>query len=305
MVTEAINECRDVIGKKYGARYVPGSIRAYTNNNANAQEAHEAVRPTSFARTPEEVARCIDGDAAKLYELIWKRAVASQMESAELERTTVDVSSADRQITLRATGTVTLFDGFLTLYQEGKDDESDEDGSKLPRLAAGDKTDVEKINSAQHFTEPPPRYSEASLVKRLEELGIGRPSTYASILSVLRDRAYVKLDRGRFMPEDKGRLVTAFLATFFHRYVEYGFTADLEEKLDEVAEGTLKWKQLLRDFWKDFSAAVGGTKDLKISHVIDEMNEILGPHIFPANADGSNPCVCPNCENGELSLKLG
>jgi DNA topoisomerase I len=305
MAPEAISEARSVIGARYGQKYVPNAPRVYTSKAKNAQEAHEAVRPTSFERTPDVAARSLDADQAKLYELIWKRAVASQMESAELERTTVDVSSADRQITLRATGTVTLFDGFLTLYQEGKDDESDEDGSKLPRLAAGDKTDVEKINSAQHFTEPPPRYSEASLVKRLEELGIGRPSTYASILSVLRDRAYVKLDRGRFMPEDKGRLVTAFLATFFHRYVEYGFTADLEEKLDEVAEGTLKWKQLLRDFWKDFSAAVGGTKDLKISHVIDEMNEILGPHIFPANADGSNPRVCPNCGNGELSLKLG
>ena len=302
---EAINEARQVIGSRYGKNYVPGAPRTYTSKTKNAQEAHEAVRPTSFERTPEIAARSLDVDQAKLYELIWKRAVASQMESAELERTTVDVVSANRQITFRATGTVTLFDGFLTLYQEGKDDESDENGSQLPRLIAGETTDVEKINSAQHFTEPPPRYSEASLVRKLEELGIGRPSTYASILSVLRDRAYVKMDRGRFVPDDKGRLVTAFLTTFFHRYVEYGFTADLEEKLDEVAEGTLKWKQLLRDFWLDFSAAVGDTKDLKISHVIDEMNEILGPHIFPPNADGSNPRVCPNCGTGELSLKLG
>ena len=305
MAGEAVSEARAVIGQRYGKQYVPAAPRVYTSKAKNAQEAHEAVRPTSFERTPDKAARSLDADQAKLYELIWKRAVASQMESAELERTTVDVGSADRKITLRATGTVTLFDGFLTLYQEGKDDESDEDGSKLPRLAAGEKADVEKINSGQHFTEPPPRYSEASLVRKLEELGIGRPSTYASILSVLRDRAYVKLDRGRFIPEDKGRLVTAFLATFFHRYVEYGFTADLEEKLDEVAEGTLKWKQLLRDFWRDFSAAVGETKDLKISHVIDELNEILGPHIFPPNADGTNPRVCPNCGTGELSLKLG
>ena len=189
----------------------PAAPRVYTSKAKNAQEAHEAVRPTSFARTPEEVARYLDGDAAKLYELIWKRAVASQMESAEQERTTVDVMSADKQITLRATGTVTLFDGFLTLYLEGQDDASDEDGSRLPKLAAGDATKVEKVNPAQHFTEPPPRYSEASLVKKLEELGIGRPSTYASILSTLRDRAYVKMDRQRFMPEDKGRLVTTFL----------------------------------------------------------------------------------------------
>src|SRR6185312_15724902 len=218
---EAINEARKVIGSRYGKNYVPGAPRAYTSKTKNAQEAHEAVRPTSFERTPEIAARALDGDQAKLYELIWKRAVASQMESAELERTTVDVVSSDRQITFRATGTVTLFDGFLTLYQEGKDDENDENGSQLPRLVAGETTDVEKINSAQHFTEPPPRYSEASLVRKLEELGIGRPSTYASILSVLRDRAYVKMDRGRFVPDDKGRLVTAFLTTFFHRYVEY------------------------------------------------------------------------------------
>ncbi|HLJ52890.1 MAG TPA: type I DNA topoisomerase, partial [Rhizomicrobium sp.] len=302
---EAVAEARNVIGSRYGKNYVPGAPRTYTSKAKNAQEAHEAVRPTSFERTPEIAARSLDDDQAKLYELIWKRAVASQMESAELERTTVDVVSADRQITFRATGTVTLFDGFLRLYQEGKDDESDENGSQLPRLVAGEKADIEKINSAQHFTEPPPRYSEASLVRKLEELGIGRPSTYASILSVLRDRAYVKMDRGRFVPDDKGRLVTAFLTTFFHRYVEYGFTADLEEKLDEVAEGTLKWKQLLRDFWRDFSAAVGDTKDLKISHVIDELNEILGPHIFPPNADGTNPRICPNCGSGELSLKLG
>ncbi len=302
---EAVAEARNVIGSRYGKNYVPGAPRTYTSKAKNAQEAHEAVRPTSFERTPEIAARSLDDDQAKLYELIWKRAVASQMESAELERTTVDVVSADRQITFRATGTVTLFDGFLRLYQEGKDDESDENGSQLPRLVAGEKADIEKINSAQHFTEPPPRYSEASLVRKLEELGIGRPSTYASILSVLRDRAYVKMDRGRFVPDDKGRLVTAFLTTFFHRYVEYGFTADLEEKLDEVAEGTLKWKQLLRDFWRDFSAAVGDTKDLKISHVIDELNEILGPHIFPPNADGTNPRICPNCGTGELSLKLG
>ncbi|HEY4941934.1 MAG TPA: type I DNA topoisomerase [Rhizomicrobium sp.] len=305
MVPEAIAEARSVIGSRYGRKYVPGAPRIYTSKAKNAQEAHEAVRPTLFERTPEEVAKYVDADSARLYELIWKRAIASQMESAELERTTVDVASADKKIMLRATGTVTLFDGFLTLYQEGKDEEEDEDGSKLPRVKAGDKADALKVNPAQHFTEPPPRYSEASLVRKLEELGIGRPSTYASILSVLRDRSYVRVDRGRFVPDDKGRLVTAFLATFFPRYVEYGFTADLEEKLDEVSAGALPWKQLLRDFWRDFSAAVGGTKDLKITQVINELNEILGPHIFPPNADGSPPRVCPGCGKGELSLKLG
>ena len=305
MVPEALAEARAMIGKKYGARYVPASPRVYANNNTTAQEAHEAVRPTSFARTPEEVARHLDGDAAKLYELIWKRAVASQMESAQQERTTVDVVSADKKITLRATGTVTLFDGFLTLYLEGQDDESDDDGSRLPKVAAGDATKVEKVNPAQHFTEPPPRYSEASLVKKLEELGIGRPSTYASIISTLRDRAYVKMDRQRFIPEDKGRLVTIFLNSFFKRYVAYDFTADLEEKLDEVSDGKLDWKQLLRDFWTEFSATVGETKNLRITHVIDELEKVLEPHIFPADDNGVDPRKCPSCEGGRLNLKLG
>jgi DNA topoisomerase-1 len=305
MAPEAIAEARDTIGKRYGARYLPATGRNYTSKAKNAQEAHEAIRPTSFARAPEEVARYLDGDAARLYELIWKRAIASQMESAEQERTTVDVVSADARITLRATGTVTLFDGFLTLYLEGEDDPHDEEGSKLPKVAVGDAAKVEKLIPAQHFTEPPPRYSEASLVRKLEELGIGRPSTYATILSTLRDRAYVRMDRSRFIPEDKGRLVTTFLNSFFHRYVAYDFTADLEEKLDEVSAGDLDWKQLLRDFWKDFSAAVGGTKDLKISDVIDELDRVLGPHIFPVGEDGADPRKCPACADGRLNLKLG
>ncbi len=305
MVGEAVTEARAVIGDKYGARYVPGAPRTYTSRAANAQEAHEAIRPTSFARTPEEVSRYLEGDAAKLYELIWKRAIASQMESAEQERTTVDVISGDKKITLRATGTVTLFDGFLTLYLEGEDDTVDEEGSRLPKVTAGEKAKAENVKSAQHFTEPPPRYSEASLVKKLEELGIGRPSTYATILSTLRDRAYVRQDRGRFFPEDKGRLVTTFLQSFFKRYVEYDFTADLEEKLDEVSAGNADWKALLRDFWTDFSAAVAGTKDLKIRQVIDELDAKMSTHIFPVGDDGKDPRKCPNCESGTLNLKLG
>ena len=305
MVAEAVSEAREVIDQRHGARYVPAQPRVYVNNNTTAQEAHEAVRPTSFARTPGEVAKYISGDAAKLYELIWKRAVASQMESAEQERTTIDVVSDDGQIVLRATGTVTLFDGFLTLYLEGQDDTDDEDGSRLPKLAANDATQVEKVNPAQHFTEPPPRYSEASLVKKLEELGIGRPSTYASIISTLHDRAYVRMDRQRFIPEDKGRLVTTFLNSFFKRYVAYDFTADLEEKLDEVSAGDLDYKQLLRDFWTEFSATVGQTKELKLSQVIDELDHVLSPHIFPTPGDGSDPRKCPACENGRLNLKLG
>ena len=305
MVPEAIAEARQVIGQKYGARYVPSSARVYTSKAKNAQEAHEAVRPTSFARTPEAVAKYLDADAARLYELVWKRAVASQMENAEQERTTVDVISADKKITLRATGTVTLFDGFLTLYQEGQDESSDEEGSKLPKVAAGDAAKAQNVTSAQHFTEPKPRYSEASLVKKLEELGIGRPSTYATILSTLRDRAYVRQDRGRFYPEDKGRLVTTFLQSFFKRYVEYDFTADLEEQLDKVSAGELDYKQLLRDFWTGFSEAVGGTKDLKIRQVIDELDSVLGSYIFPMGEPGLDPRKCPSCEKGSLNLKLG
>ena len=305
MVGEAINEAREVIASRYGQKYVPGSARTYTNNAANAQEAHEAVRPTSFARTPEQMAKFLDADAARLYELVWKRAMASQMESAQLERTTVEVLSADKKITLRATGTVTLFDGYQVLYQEGQDDADDESGSRLPKLAAGDATSVDSINPAQHFTEPPPRYSEASLVKKMEELGIGRPSTYASILSTLRDRAYVRMDRQRFIPEDKGRLVTTFLNSFFKRYVAYDFTADLEEKLDEISAGKLDWKKLLRDFWTEFSAAVGETKDLKIRDVIDELDSVLSTHIFPEGEEGLDPRKCPSCENGRLNLKLG
>ena len=305
MVGEAITEARDVIANRYGQKYVPGSARAYTNNAANAQEAHEAVRPTSFARTPEQMAKFLDADAAKLYELVWKRAIASQMESAQLERTTVEVLSADKKITLRATGTVTLFDGYQVLYQEGQDDADDESGSRLPKLTAGDATSIDSINPAQHFTEPPPRYSEASLVKKMEELGIGRPSTYASILSTLRDRAYVRMDRQRFIPEDKGRLVTTFLNSFFKRYVAYDFTADLEEKLDEISGGKMDWKKLLRDFWTEFSAAVGETKDLKIRDVIDELDSVLSNHIFPEGEAGLDPRKCPSCEDGRLNLKLG
>jgi DNA topoisomerase-1 len=305
MAGEAIAEARSTIGKRYGARYVPGAPRAYSSKAKNAQEAHEAIRPTSFDRLPDEMSRYLEQDEARLYELIWKRALASQMESAELERTTVDAVSDDGKITLRATGTVTLFDGFLTLYQEGKDDESDEDGAKLPKVAQGDALAVEKVTPEQHFTEPPPRYSEASLVRKLEELGIGRPSTYASILSTLRDRGYVRMDRNRFIPEDKGRLVTTFLINFFSRYVQYDFTADLEEKLDKVSAGELDWKTLLRDFWKDFSAAIDETKSLKTSQVITALDEILGPHIFPPAANGEDPRKCPNCGTGRLGLKLG
>jgi DNA topoisomerase-1 len=229
------------------------------------------------------------------------------MESAELERTTVEIlaDAGGRKLDLRATGQVVRFDGFLALYQEGKDDEEDEEGGRLPPMTAGDPATKEKIEASQHFTEPPPRFTEATLVKRMEELGIGRPSTYASTLAVLRDREYVKLDKKRLVPEDKGRLVVAFLESFFSRYVQYDFTADLEEKLDKVSNAEIEWKEVLRDFWRDFSAAIGGTKDLRTTEVLDNLNELLGPHIFPAKEDGSNPRACPACGAGQLSLKLG
>jgi DNA topoisomerase-1 len=311
MAPEAIAAARQVIGAQYGTRYVPSSPRRYTTKQKNAQEAHEAIRPTDLARLPRDIGRLLDPEQAKLYELIWTRTIASQMESAELERTTVEIvadvggASKIRQIDLRATGQVVRFDGFLKLYQEGKDDEEDEDGGRLPAMQAGDPLKRDRIEATQHFTEPPPRYTEATLVKRMEELGIGRPSTYASTLAVLRDRDYVRLDKKRLVPEDKGRLLTAFLEGFFTRYVEYNFTADLEEKLDEVSNHELDWKQILRDFWRDFSAALDGIKDLRTTAILDSLNDLLGPHIFPAKEDGSDPRACPLCANGRLSLKLG
>jgi DNA topoisomerase-1 len=307
MAPEAIAAARRVIGSEFGPRYVPHSPRKYTVKAKNAQEAHEAVRPTDLGRLPKNVARHLEPEQARLYDLIWTRTIASQMESAEIERTTVDIlaSVGPRKLELRATGQVVRFDGFLTLYQEGKDDEEDEESGRLPPMAAGDPLTKEKIEATQHFTEPPPRFTEATLVKRMEELGIGRPSTYASTLAVLRDREYVRLDKKRLVPEDKGRLVTAFLESFFGRYVGYDFTADLEGKLDQVSDHEIDWKQVLRDFWKDFSEALAGIKDLRTSQVLDSLNEMLGPHIFPAKADGSNPRACPSCGNGQLSLKLG
>ncbi len=303
---EAIAASRKLIGADYGQRYLPAAPRQYVTKAKNAQEAHEAIRPTDFNLRPSEAKSFLDSDQAKLYELIWLRTVASQMESGELERTTVDITAkaGARTIDLRATGTVVKFDGFLTLYQEGTDDDAaDEDAKRLPAMSAGEALQKRAIDAAQHFTEPPPRYSEASLVKRMEELGIGRPSTYASILQVLKDRGYVRIDKKRLMPEDKGRVLTSFLESFFARYVEYGFTADLEEQLDRVSNNEIAWRDLLRDFWRDFAAAVGEIKELRVAQVIDALNEMLGPHLFPPRPDGTDPRQCPTC-GGQLSLKL-
>ncbi len=307
LAPEAIASLRKVIAKQYGERFVPQAPRKYTAKTKNAQEAHEAIRPTDASRLPKDMAKHLEPEQAKLYELIWTRAIASQMESAELERTTVEIEgkAGARALDLRATGQVVRFSGFLELYQEGRDDEEDEESGRLPAMAEGEPVTREKIDATQHFTEPPPRFTEATLVKRMEELGIGRPSTYASTLAVLRERDYVRLDKKRLVPEDKGRLVVAFLESFFSRYVEYDFTADLEEKLDLVSNNEIDWKTVLRDFWRDFSAAVDGTKDLRTSQVLDSLNDLLGPHVFPAKGDGSDPRACPACGGGRLSLKLG
>ncbi|MBE7636878.1 type I DNA topoisomerase [Sneathiella sp. P13V-1] len=305
LANEAIDACRSVIASEYGDKFVPSSPRVYKTKSKNAQEAHEAIRPTDLSRTPAQMAQYLDKEHLRLYELIWKRTIASQMESAQLERTTVDFSDGNGQ-TLRATGSVIRFSGFLKLYEEGQDDEdNDKDGKRLPAVDEGEVMTTNEVREDQHFTEPAPRYSEASLVKKLEELGIGRPSTYASIISVLQDRDYVKLDQKRFIPEDKGQLVTAFLSAFFTRYVEYDFTAQLEERLDDISDAKIDWKQVLRDFWNDFTVSVEGTSELRVSDVLEELNKILGPHIFPEKEDGSDPRDCPKCDDGRLSLKTG
>ncbi len=307
MAPEAVAAVRGVIGEDFSARHLPGAPRRYQVKAKNAQEAHEAIRPTDPQRRPREVARMLDADQAKLYELIWKRTVASQMESAELQRTSVDIlaEAGGRKLDLRASGQVVTFDGFLALYNEDRDDDGDEDEGRLPRIEKGESLDKRAIEATQHFTEPPPRYSEATLVKRMEELGIGRPSTYAATLTVLRDREYVRIEKKRLVPEDKGRLVTAFLQSFFARYVEYDFTADLEEKLDQISAGEIAWKDVLREFWRQFSLDVSETKELRVAQVLDALNDLLGPHIFPDKGDGTDPRACPSCGAGRLSLKLG
>ncbi len=307
IVPEAISQCRGVIARQFGDKYVPSHARDYKTKAKNAQEAHEAIRPTDFGRLPQSLQRGLKPDEAALYKLVWQRAIASQMASAEMERTTVDIEAAKgaESYGLRVTGSVVLFDGFLKLYEEGIDDKEGEDDARLPKLARGDALARKAIKAEQHFTEPPPRYTEATLIKKMEELGIGRPSTYATTLNVLREREYVRLDKKRLIPEDKGRLVTAFLESFFRRYVEYDFTADLEEKLDLISDGKLSWKEVLRDFWRDFLAAVNNTKELRVSEVLDALNEILGPYVFPQTADGSDPRKCPACASGQLGLKIG
>lgn len=303
---EAIAAARKLIKNKFGDNYLPDSPRAYKSKVKNAQEAHEAIRPTDIHRTPDSVSEYLGEDEAKLYDLIWKRTVACQMESAVLDQVSVDIANPDGKVVLRATGSIVAFDGFLKVYREEQEDEdkdASEEERRLPPLKEGDALKLGDVTPSQHFTQPPPRYTEASLVKKMEELGIGRPSTYASILQVLQDRDYVKLDQRRFIPESRGRIVTAFLMNFFGQYVEYNFTADLEEQLDEISAGDIEWKRVLRDFWKAFSEAVEKTSDLKITDVINALEHDLSPILFPDQ--GPEGRVCPTCKTGTLSLKLG
>ena len=300
MAPEAISAARRAIASRYDAGYVPDRPRQYQSKIKNAQEAHEAIRPTDFDRD-----RAASGDHARLYELVYNRALASQMASARLERTTVELTEGAGRAVLRATGQVTLFPGFLALYDEGRDDPQDEEGARMPSLSQGDVPAKTGVDATQSFTQPPPRYSEASLVKRLEELGIGRPSTYASILQTLKDREYVRVEKGRFVPEESGRLVTAFLERFFERYVSYDYTAELEEELDDVSGGRLDWQKLLDEFWRDFRPKAGEVMDQKPSEITQALDEFLAPWLYPPREDGSDPRICPQCGNGRLSLRGG
>ncbi len=305
---DSIAATRAMIAGHYGANYVPDQPRIYKTKAKNAQEAHEAIRPTDFNLKPEDVARHLDDDQRKLYELIWKRTVASEMASAVLDQVAVDLASQNRLTKLRATGSVIKFDGFLKLYKEDRDDptEDDEEDSRLlPQMNKDEAVKREAIRPEQHFTQPPPRYSEASMVKKLEELGIGRPSTYAQILGTLQDRGYVRIEKRRFYPEDRGRVVTSFLNEYFQRYVEYDFTADLENQLDEISDGKIPYLKVLRDFWKAFDASIKETHKLRVSEVIDALDAALGPHFFPADPGGVDPRKCPTCGNGRLGLKVG
>jgi DNA topoisomerase I len=300
MAAEAISAARKAVVTRYDAGYVPDKPRLYETKAKNAQEAHEAIRPTDFSRD-----RAGSGDHGRLYELIWKRALASQMASARLERTTAELADGTGRHGLRATGQVVLFPGFLALYEEGRDDEQDEDSRRLPRLRDGDTPAKKKVEAEQHFTQPPPRYSEASLVKRMEELGIGRPSTYAATLQTLKDRDYVRLEKNRFFPEESGRLLTAFLERFFERYVSYDFTAHLEDELDEISGGRMEWQKVLELFWRDFKPKTAEVMEQKPSEITAALDDFLAPWLFPDKGDGVDARLCPACGEGRLGLRGG
>lgn len=303
MAPEAVAAARDAISDRYGKDFIPANPRIYKNKAKNAQEAHECIRPTDMTVSANDLAK-LEPDQRKLYDLIWKRTLASQMESARFERTSVDVGSDDGQVVLRATGQVVVFEGFLKVYEEGRDDQVvDEDDKRLPQIMEGEKAEKKTISPEQHFTQPPPRYTEATLVKRMEELGIGRPSTYASVITTIQDREYVRKDKNRLFPEDKGRIVTIFLMNFFRQYVGYEFTANLEEELDEISAGDMDYKEVLARFWRDFSAAIAETSELRISEVLDKLDAALAPQLYPPREDGTDPRICPKCGTGQLHLK--
>ena len=303
MAPEAVTSTREAIRQRYGDQFLPASPRFYKNKAKNAQEAHECIRPTSISKDAKQL-KLSDADQFKLYDLIWKRTISCQMESAKLERTSVDIQSPDKEVTLRANGQVVLFEGFLKVYEESRDDvEQSEDENRLPQMSKGENIEKLSIDPEQHFTQPPPRYTEASLVKKMEELGIGRPSTYANIVTTIQDREYVRKEKNRLFPEDKGRIVTIFLLNFFKRYVEFDFTAGLENQLDSVSAGKGNYKELLGQFWDDFSEAISETSELRITEVLDVLDDALAPQLYPAKEDGSDPRRCPKCGNGQLHLK--
>ncbi|MCK5296673.1 MAG: type I DNA topoisomerase, partial [Alphaproteobacteria bacterium] len=312
MANEAVVSIRNTIEKDYGDKYLPESPRYYKTKAKFVQEGHEAVRPTDISRHPKHMAKYLDKDSLRLYELVWKRAVSSQMESAEFDKVTIDSASAERikenaAIILRASGSIMTFDGFLTLYHESKD-ESDKDEDKeslLPPVKEGEKVTTKEVKPEQHFTQPPFRFTESSLVKKLEELGIGRPSTYAAILTKLQNRSYARIEKRHFVPESIGRILIVFLESYFGDYVQYNFTADMEDKLDNISEGNLEWKKLLSDFWVDFSKTVEKVTPLTRTEVIDEINDKFGSFVFKEKEDGSDPRLCPACKKGQLNIKLG
>ncbi len=301
MAPEAVMAARDAIKDRYGERYLPGSPRIYKNKAKNAQEAHECIRPTRMDAAPDALS--VERDQLRLYELIWKRAIASQMAAAQFQRTTVDIAEKTGQTGLRATGQIVTFDGFLKVYEEGRDDVVDDDDKRLPQISQGDALNQKSVTPEQHFTQPPPRFTEATLVKQMEELGIGRPSTYASIIGTIQNREYVRKEKNRLVPEDKGRLVVAFLENYFNRYVAYDFTAGLEEELDDISGGRLDWQEVLDRFWKDFRAAVDETAELRITEVLEKINDFLAPHLFPDPGDGTDPRLCKACGTGRLSMR--
>jgi DNA topoisomerase-1 len=300
MAPEAISGARRAVAQRFDASYVPDKPRVYTTKAKNAQEAHEAIRPTDFGAD-----RHGSGDHGRLYDLVWRRALASQMASARLERTTAELADGTGQTALRATGQVVLFPGFLALYEEGRDDEQDEESRRLPRLREGEAPAKKRVTAEQHFTQPPPRYSEASLVKKMEELGIGRPSTYAATLQTLKDRDYVRLEKNRFLPEESGRLLTAFLERFFERYVSFDFTAHLEDELDDISGGRAAWQQVLDAFWRDFKPKTAEIMERKPSEITEALDAFLAPWLFPDKEDGSDARLCPACGDGRLGLRGG